>query len=259
MTNSAQGSDGQWATQKIKSLQPERPQVSSAQPSEASASHDDGDGHEDSSNEEEDKENADPVFEVASKSRKKASDSITVSNPRNFISPALASSQDRTKESDCQMISLKAKLEFLKNLPDHLALHWDGSMMEDLLGIKNKVEAVLVSGGQGKYEEGKLLDVIELKDTNRKNTSTGEAQAKAVYATILDWRILAAKFLPTIRYLKCLIIHFNSANAGWRQNLLGIQLLHLHSESIDCSKRMVSMQQNATISKDSLIHFYKRL
>ena len=50
------------------------------------------------------------------------------------------------------MISIKAKLEFLKDLPDHLALHWDGSMMEDLLGIKNEVEAILASGGQGKYK-----------------------------------------------------------------------------------------------------------
>ena len=29
-------------------------------------------------------------------------------------------------------------------------------MMEDLLGIKNEVEAILASGGQGKYKEGKL-------------------------------------------------------------------------------------------------------
>ena len=63
---------------------------------------------------------------------------------------------DRERQKDRQMISLKAKPEFLENLPDHLALHWDGSMMEDLLGIKNEVEAILASGGQGKYKEGKL-------------------------------------------------------------------------------------------------------
>ena len=91
--------DKEFAARKAANLKRRLPPVSSAQPSEASASHDDGDGHEDSSNEEEDKENADPDFEVASKSRKKASDRITVSIPRNLVSPALASSLDRTKES----------------------------------------------------------------------------------------------------------------------------------------------------------------
>ena len=42
------------------------------------------------------------------------------------------SSIDRERQKDRQMISLKAKPEFLENLPDHLALHWDGSMMEKL-------------------------------------------------------------------------------------------------------------------------------
>ena len=240
--------DQEFAARKAANLKRRLPPVSSAQPSEASASHDDGDGHEDSSNEEEDKENEDPDFDVASKSRKKASDRITVSIPRNLVSPALASSLDRTKESsysamrnlsalvssfqtpdgdrvgleefrlsrssidrerqkDREMISLKAKLEFLENLPDHLALHWDGSMMEDLLGIKNEVEAILASGGQGKYKEGKLLDVVELKDANGKNTSTGEAQAKAVYATILGWGIVAA--------IRAFVFDTTASNTGW--------------------------------------------
>ena len=219
---------------------------SSGQPSEVSASHDDDDEY--SSNEQSDKENEDPEFEVATKSRKKASERITVSVPRNIVSPALASSLDRTKESsysamrnisalvssfrtpdgdkvgleeftlsrktidrerqkDRQLISLQAKLEFLENLPDHLALHWDGSMMEDLLGIKNEVEAILASGGQGKYKEGKLLDVVELKDAAGKNTSTGEAQAKAVYSTILEWNILAA--------IRAFVFDTTASNTGW--------------------------------------------
>ena len=242
--------DQEFAARKAANLKRKLPPVSksSAQPSEASTSHDDGDGHEDISIEEEDKENEDPDFEVNTKSRKKASDRITVSIPRNLVGPALASSLDRTKESsysamrnlsalissfqtpdgdkvgleefnlsrssierarqkERQLISLQAKMEFLENLPENLALHWDGSMMEDLLGIKNEVKAILASGGYGKYKEGKLLDVIELKDKDGKNTSTGEAQAKAVYATILDWGILLA--------IRAFVFDTTASNTGW--------------------------------------------
>ena len=109
--------DKEFAARKAANLKRRLPPVSSAQPSEASASHDDGDGHEDSSNEEEDKENEDPDFEVASKSRKKASDRITVSIPRNLVSPALASFLDRTKESSYS----KALLRY-QNVDKELAL-----------------------------------------------------------------------------------------------------------------------------------------
>ena len=241
--------DREFAARKAANLKRKLPPVSksAAQPSEASTSHD-GDGHEDISIEEEDKENEDPDFEVNTKSRKKASDRITVSIPRNLVGPSLASSLDRTKESsysamrnlsalissfqtpegnkveleefnlsrssiererqkERQRISLQAKVEFLENLPENLALHWDGSMMEDLLGIKNEVEAILASGGYEKYKEGKLLDVIELKDKDGKNTSTGEAQAKAVYATILDWGILVA--------IRAFVFDTTASNTGW--------------------------------------------
>ena len=69
-------------------------------------------------------------------------------------------------------------------------------MMEDLLGIKNEVEAMLTAGGSGKYREGKLLDIVDLKDKDGRNTSTGEAQAKAVYASIEEWSILPEIGLP---------------------------------------------------------------
>ena len=42
---------------------------------------------------------------------------------------------------------------------------------------------MLVSGDSGKYKEGKLLDIVDLKDKD-------EAQAKAVYASIEEWSIL---------------------------------------------------------------------
>ena len=117
------------------------------------------------------------------------------------------SSIERERQKERQLISLQAKVEFLENLPENLALHWDGSMMEDLLGIKNEVEAILASGGYDKYKEGKLLNVIELKDKDGKNTSTGEAQAKAVYATILDWGILVA--------IRAFVFDTTASNTGW--------------------------------------------
>ena len=284
--------DQEFAARKAANLKRRLPPVSaSAQPSEASgsASHDDGHGDEDSSNEEEDKENADPDFEVSTKSRKKASDRITVSVPRNLVSPALASSLDRTKESsysamrnisalvssfttpdgdkvgleefslsrrtidrerqkDRELISLKAKLEFLESLPDHLALHWDGSMMEDLLGTRHEVEAILASGGNDKYKEGKLLDVVELKDANGKNTSTGEAQAQAVYNTILDWKILAA--------IRAFVFDTTASNTGWHSGacvrlnfLLGRVVFYLACRH-HCMELMAKNPFNAVVGYD---------
>ena len=66
------------------------------------------------------------------------------------------------------MISFQAKLEFLENLSEHLACHWDGKMIEDLLGILNEAEAIVASGRNGKYKEGKLLDIVDLIDKDGK-------------------------------------------------------------------------------------------
>ena len=88
------------------------------------------------------------------------------------------SSIERGRQNGRQLISLQAKLEFLENLPEHLACHWDGKMIEDLLGILNEAEAIVASGRNGKYKEGKLLDIVDLIDKEGKKTFTGEAQEK---------------------------------------------------------------------------------
>ena len=198
----------------------------------------------------EDKENRDKDFTVATKSRKKE-DRITVSVPRNLVSPALVGSLDRTKTSSYsamrnlaavvstfqtedgrkvgidnftlsrssidrgrlsgrQLISDQAKLEFLRNLPDHLTAHWDGKMIEDILGILNEAEAIVTCGGEGKYKEGKVLDIVDLKDSEGKKTSTGEAQAKAVYASLLEW---GADVIDRIRGF---VFDTTASNTGWR-------------------------------------------
>ena len=257
--------DHEFAARKAANLKRKLPPVTKPLQPDPPALHDHGDGDEQVSDHE-DKENQDKDFVVATKSRKK-SDRITVTVPRNLISPALVSSLDRTKESSSaamrnlsalvstfqtpdgekvglkefnlsrstiererlksrKSISLQAKIEFLLNLPPHLVIHWDGSMMEDLLGNKNEVEAMLASGGSGKYKEGKLLDIVDLKDPDGKNTSTGEAQAKAVYASIEEWSII-----PAIRGF---VFDTTASNTGWQSGatvrlnfMLGRVILYL--------------------------------
>ena len=46
--------------------------------------------------------------------------------------------------------------EFQDNMPEFLAVHWDGKMMRDMSDVLNEMEAILVSGAPG-YNEGKLL------------------------------------------------------------------------------------------------------
>ena len=232
----------------------------------ALAPHDHGDGDEQVSDDDKENQDKDKDFIVATKSRKK-SDRITVTVPRNLVSPALVSSLDRTKQSSSaamrnisalvstfetpdgekvglnefnlsrstiergrlegrKSIALEAKIEFLQNLPVHLTLHWDGSMMEDLLGIKNEVEAMLAAGGSGRYKEGKLLDIVDLKDKDGKNTSTGEAQAKAVYNCIEEWCIIPA--------IRAFVFDTTASNTGWQSGatvrlnfILGRVILYL--------------------------------
>ena len=119
------------------------------------------------------------------------------------------SSIDRGRLSGRQLISDQAKLEFLRNLPDHLTAHWDGKMIEDILGKLNEAEAIVTCGGNGKYKEGKVLDIVDLKDKEGKNTSTGEAQAKAVYACLLEWGVLDR--------IRGFVFDTTASNTGWRK------------------------------------------
>ena len=231
----------------------------------ALAPHDHGDGDEQVSDDE-DKENQDTDFVVATKSRKKSDRiTVTVprnlvsqavvssldrtkessSSAMRNISALVSTFEtpdgekvgleefnisrctiERGRLKGRKSIALEAKLEFLQNLPPHLVLHWDGSMMEDILGNKNEVEAMVASGGSGKYKEGKLLDIVDLKDKDGRNTSTGEAQAKAVYDSIEEWSIL-----PAIRGF---VFDTTASNTGWQSGatvrlnfMLGRVILYL--------------------------------
>ena len=94
--------DHEFAARKAANLKRKLPPVTKHLQPDSPAIHDHGDGDEQVSDHE-DKENQDKDFVVATKSRKK-SDRITVTVPRNLISPALVSSLDRTKESSTRAV-----------------------------------------------------------------------------------------------------------------------------------------------------------
>ena len=66
------------------------------------------------------------------------------------------SSIRRRREKAREEICKQQYQEFQDNMPEFLAVHWDGKMMKDLSDVLNEMEAILVSGAPG-YNEGKLL------------------------------------------------------------------------------------------------------
>ena len=111
--------DQEFASRKAASHKRKLPPVSRPpKPIQISASHDDDDYDSDEEvSDNENKENKDKDFVVPSKSRRKASDRITVSVPRNLVSPALTGSLDRTKTSGCSaMRNLSAVVSTLSGI-----------------------------------------------------------------------------------------------------------------------------------------------
>ena len=151
------------------------------EPIQTSSSHDDD--SDDIFSDDENKENKDKDFVVPIKCRKKGSERTTVSGSLDRTKTSSRSAMrnlsalvstfqtpdgdkvgmdsfvlsrdsiDRRRQNERQVISLQAKSEFLENLPEHLVCHWDGKMIEDLLGILNEAEAIVASGGNGKYKD----------------------------------------------------------------------------------------------------------
>lgn len=62
----------------------------------------------------------------------------------------------RGRQKAREEISKQQVQEFQDNMPEFLAVHWDGKMMKDLSQELKEMEAILVSGDPG-YNEGKLL------------------------------------------------------------------------------------------------------
>ena len=84
------------------------------------------------------------------------------------------------------VIAETEKAKFRMNMPLRLAFGWDGKMLKDMMNLKHEMQAMVLSGAPG-YIEGKLIDVIELRDEDGNPTSTGEAQAEAIFIAVVNW------------------------------------------------------------------------
>ena len=80
----------------------------------------------------------------------------------------------------------EAKAEFKLHMPPLLSLGWDGKLIMDMLNKKHEMESIVVCCAPG-YTEGKIIDVIELTDEDGRPTSTGLAQADAIFDSVLEW------------------------------------------------------------------------
>ena len=95
---------------------------------------------------------------------------------------------NRNRNEQRNVVADQEKVKFQKNMPLYLSLGWDGKLIQDVMNEKHEMESMVVSGAPG-YTEGKIIDVVELTDEEGRPTSTGLAQAEAVYATIQEWGV----------------------------------------------------------------------
>ena len=94
----------------------------------------------------------------------------------------------RKRDEQRNVIADAEKVTFKKNMPLYLSLGWDSKLIQDMMNVKHEMEAMVVSGAPC-YTEGKIIDVVELTDEDGRPTSTGLAQAEAVFASIQDWGV----------------------------------------------------------------------
>ena len=172
-------------------------------------------------------DNTDPDYVDKSRKQKRSEFITVQVPRNVFMSPELISSLDRNKSSDYSVMRTFAQLfkqfqtedgqrvkldefvlsrssirvarieqrnviaetektKFRMNMPLRLAFGWDGKMLKDVMNLKHEMQAMVLSGAPG-YIEGKLIDVIELTDEDGNPTSTGEAQAEAIFIAVVDW------------------------------------------------------------------------
>ena len=94
----------------------------------------------------------------------------------------------RSRKEQRNIIADEEKVKFKKNMPLYLTLGWDSKLIQDMMNAKHEMECIVVSGAP-QYTEGKIIDVVELTDEDGRPTSTGLAQAEAVFDTIQDWGV----------------------------------------------------------------------
>ena len=91
------------------------------------------------------------LFSAVLKSAKKDGESLDL-NEVTLSKSTIRRGRQKAREEICR----QQYQEFQDNMPEFLAVHWDGKMMKDLSQELREMEAILVSGNPG-YNEGKLL------------------------------------------------------------------------------------------------------
>ena len=106
----------------------------------------------------------------------------------------------KVRQEQRNKLAEEAKAEFKLHMPLLLSLGWDGKLITDMLNEKHEMESIVVCGAP-RFTEGKIIDVIELTDEHGRPTSTGLAQADAVFDSVEEWgvseRIVAFNFDTT--------------------------------------------------------------
>jgi hypothetical protein len=125
----------------------------------------------------------------------------------------------RSRIANRQKIAEEVIDSIKENPPRFAALHWDGKLISDPLGVAGERLAVLVSGAP-QYNEGKLLGIPTLAD------STGQAQADASYDLLEVWDIV-----PSV---VALVFDTTASNSGIKrgaakllESKIGKKLLYL--------------------------------
>ena len=106
----------------------------------------------------------------------------------------------KVRQEQRNKLAEEAKAEFKLYMPPLLSLGWDGKLIMDMLNEKHEMESIVVCGAP-RYTEGKIIDIVELTDEDGRPTSTGLAQADAVFNSMEEWgvtdRIAAFNFDTT--------------------------------------------------------------
>ena len=88
----------------------------------------------------------------------------------------------RARVANRFQISHEIMTSFIEDLPQDIALHWDGKLTEDRFGSKYEALTVIVSGTL-KFMDGKILGGQKLE------RATGKAQAEASFEMLELWQL----------------------------------------------------------------------
>ena len=92
------------------------------------------------------------------------------------------------RNSNRDKIAADVKSDFEDKKPKFGCLHWDGKLLENVMGTKDERLAILISGSPN-FVEGKVLGIPSLKDVDGNSVSTGENQYEACIDMIEKWNI----------------------------------------------------------------------